>query len=183
MERNPRAPVLRLSASAGDGTQGGGPDVQFRAFHGEQLLELLHQRVLGLGQDLDQGGLIQFIERRDHRQAADQFRNETELDQILRFRFAKQFAHATLGLRAHRRGETDAGLFRSVANDFFQPVKRATYDEQDVRRIHLDEVLVRMLAAALGRYRGDRALDQLEQSLLDALAGYVTGNGGVIRLA
>ena len=40
-----------------------------------------------------------------------------------------------------------------------------------------------MLASALRGNAGHRALDQFEQSLLHALTRYVTGDGGVIRLA
>src|SRR5688500_15743138 len=40
-----------------------------------------------------------------------------------------------------------------------------------------------MLAAALRRYGGGRAFHQLEQSLLNALARYVAGDGGIVRLA
>ena len=40
-----------------------------------------------------------------------------------------------------------------------------------------------MLASALRGNAGHRAFDQLQQGLLDALARYVTGDGGVIRLA
>ena len=40
-----------------------------------------------------------------------------------------------------------------------------------------------MLAPALGGNRGHRALDQLEQGLLHALAGHVPGDGGVFRAA
>ena len=47
---------------------------------------------------------------------------------------------------------------RALANDLLQPVERAAANEQDVRRIDLHELLVRMLAA-LRRNAGDRALD------------------------
>ena len=40
-----------------------------------------------------------------------------------------------------------------------------------------------MLAAALRRYRGNRAFDQLQKRLLHALAGHVTRNRRVVRLA
>ena len=40
-----------------------------------------------------------------------------------------------------------------------------------------------MLAPALGRHRGDGAFDELEQRLLDALAGHVAGDRGVVGLA
>ena len=40
-----------------------------------------------------------------------------------------------------------------------------------------------MLASALGRYIGDSALHDLQQRLLNALAAYVTGDGGVLAAA
>src|SRR3546814_18988433 len=68
-------------------------------------------------------------------------------------------------------------LFRS------QPVEGAAHVEQDVGGVDLDEVLVGMLAAALGRHRGHRALDELEQRLLHHFAGHVAGDGRVVGLA
>jgi hypothetical protein len=49
---------------------------------------LLDQRVLGLDQDLDQRFLVQLAQRGDHRQTADQFRDQAELDQIFRLGFS-----------------------------------------------------------------------------------------------
>ena len=66
---------------------------------------------------------------------------------------------------------------------FSRPAKGAAADEQDIGRIDLHEVLVRVLAAALRRNRGDGAFDQLEQRLLHALAGNVAGDRGVVGLA
>ena len=40
-----------------------------------------------------------------------------------------------------------------------------------------------MLATALGRHRGNGALDQLQQRLLHALSGHVPGDGGIVGLA
>src|SRR6202023_2483757 len=68
-------------------------------------------------------------------------------------------------------------------DDPLEAVERATDDEQDVGGVDLDEVLVGMLAAALGRYVGARTLEDLQQRLLDALAGNVAGDGRVVRLA
>ena len=64
-----------------------------------------------------------------------------------------------------------------------QPVERAAADEQDVGGVDLDELLLGVLAAALGRHVADRALDDLEQGLLHALAAHVPGDGGVLALA
>src|SRR2546423_2120103 len=63
------------------------------------------------------------------------------------------------------------------------PVERPAADEQDVFRIHLDVLLLRVLAAALGRHARHRALEDLEQRLLHALARHVAGGARVLRLA
>lgn len=66
---------------------------------------------------------------------------------------------------------------------FSRPHEGAAHDEQDVRRVDLDELLVGMLAAALRRDRGRRALQDLEQRLLDALAAHVPRDRRVLALA
>ena len=50
-------------------------------------------------------------------------------------------------------------------------------------RVDLDELLMRVLAAALRRDVRDRALDDFQQCLLHALAGDVARDGGVLALA
>ena len=68
-------------------------------------------------------------------------------------------------------------------DDLLEPDEGAAADEQDVRGVDLEELLLRVLAAALGRHVGDRALEDLQQRLLHALAGDVAGDGGVLALA
>ena len=68
-------------------------------------------------------------------------------------------------------------------DDVLEPGERAGHDEQHVRRVDLDELLVRMLAAALRRNRGDRALEDLQQRLLHALARDVARDRRVLGLA
>ena len=68
-------------------------------------------------------------------------------------------------------------------DDLLEADERAAADEQDVGRVDLQELLLRVLAAALGRHVGDGALDDLQQRLLHALAGDVAGDGGVLALA
>ena len=70
-----------------------------------------------------------------------------------------------------------------LLDDPLETVERAAADEQDVGRVDLDEVLVGMLATALGRHVGDGPLEDLEERLLDALAGHVAGDRRVVRLA
>src|SRR5439155_9443382 len=61
--------------------------------------------------------------------------------------------------------------------------KRAAANEEDIRGVDLEELLVRVLAAALRRDVRDRAFEDLQQRLLDALARYVARNRGVLVLA
>src|SRR5690606_20328956 len=60
--------------------------------------------------------------------------------------------------------------------------ERTAADEQDVGRIDLEELLLRVLAAALRRHRGDRAFDQLQERLLHAFAGDVARDRRVVAL-
>ncbi len=76
------------------------------------------------------------------------------------------------------RALTDAAL-----DDLVEPDEGAAADEQDVGGVDLQEVLLRVLAPALGRHVGDRALDDLEQRLLHALTRHVARDGGVVALA
>ena len=84
---------------------------------------------------------------------------------------------AQLGLEAERL-LADAPLDHPIEAD-----EGAAADEQDVGRVDLEELLVRVLAAALGRDVGDRAFEDLQQRLLDALARHVAGDRGVLVLA
>ena len=64
-----------------------------------------------------------------------------------------------------------------------RPDEGAAADEEDVGRVDLQEILLRVLAAALGRHVRDRALDDLEERLLHALARDVARDAGVVALA
>ena len=68
-------------------------------------------------------------------------------------------------------------------DDLLEAGERAAADEEDVGGVDLQEFLLRMLAAALRRHRGDRAFDQLEQRLLHAFARHVARDGRVVGLA
>ena len=70
-----------------------------------------------------------------------------------------------------------------LLDDLLEPGERAAADEQHVGGVDLDEFLMRVLAAALRRHRGRGALEDLQQRLLDALAGYVPGDRRVLALA
>ena len=69
-----------------------------------------------------------------------------------------------LGAEAHGLGPD------ALLDDVLDAHEGAAADEQDVGGVHLDEFLVGVLAAALGRHVGHGAFDELEQGLLHALA-------------
>ena len=79
--------------------------------------------------------------------------------------------------------EADALVADAALDDLLQPGERPTQDEQHVGGVDLDELLVRVLAPALRRHRRLGALEDLEQRLLHALAGHVTGDRRVLALA
>ena len=68
-------------------------------------------------------------------------------------------------------------------DDLVEAGERTAADEQDVRGVDLDELLVRVLAATLRRHRRGRALEDLEQRLLHTLAGHVARDRRVLGLA
>src|SRR5439155_17516246 len=84
---------------------------------------------------------------------------------------------ADVGAEAHTL-VADAAL-----DDLLDAGEGATADEEDVRRVDLDELLVGVLAPALRGNRGGGALEDLQQRLLHALTGDVTGDRRVLALA
>src|SRR5690606_5948807 len=159
-------------------------ELELDALHLEELLILLRQSVLRLGENLHERVLVELLERRDHGQPADELRDQPVLDQILRLDVLKHLVDvaARLFLAPHFRNEADAALLRAVQNDLLEPRERTAADEQDVRGIDLQKLLLRMLAAALRRHGGDRSLDQLEQRLLHAFARDVARDRRVVAL-
>ena len=67
MARRPRAPLLRASASFATADERALRELELHAVHLEELLVLLHERVLRLREDVDQRLLVQLVERREHR--------------------------------------------------------------------------------------------------------------------
>ena len=76
--------------------------------------------------------------------------------------------------------EADRPLAQPLADDLVDVHERAAADEQDVARVHLDVLLLGMLAAALRRDVGHGAFEHLEQRLLHAFAGDVAGDRDVL---
>ena len=70
----------------------------------------------------------------------------------------------------------------AALDDLVEAGERAAADEEDVRRVDREELLVRVLAPALWRHRRDGALEDLQERLLHALAGDVARDRRVVRL-
>ncbi len=79
--------------------------------------------------------------------------------------------------------ETDALPADPLLDELLQAGEGPTADEQDVRGIDSEELLRRVLATALWRHAGLSTLEDLEQSLLNAFTGHVTGDRRVVGLA
>src|SRR6202162_2593571 len=146
----------------------------------EELLVLLDQRVLRLGEDAHDVLLVEVVQRDDDRQAADELRDEPVLQQVLRLELLERLGYRLALDLVVRRPETDRPPADALLDDLLQPVERAATDEQDVGGVDLDEIVVRVLAAALRRNVRHRALEDLEQCLLDALATDVAGDRRIV---
>src|SRR6185312_1979705 len=85
--------------------------------------------------------------------------------------------------RGDRRAEADAVVAHPPLDDLVELGEGTAADEEDVGGVDRQELLVRMLAPALRRQRGGRSLEDLQQRLLDAFAGDVTGDRRVIGFA
>ena len=62
-----------------------------------------------------------------------------------------------LGFGFYRAAEAKGGLIGTVADDLFQTIERAAANKQNIGGIHLDELLLGVLAAALRGNIGDGA--------------------------
>ena len=90
---------------------------------------------------------------------------------------------AAAGLALGVGAEAERLLAHPALDHLVEADERAAADEQDVRGVDLVELLVRVLAPALRRHVRDRALEDLQQRLLHALARDVAGDRGVLVLA
>ena len=87
---------------------------------------------------------------------------------------------SALGLAA----EADRLAADPAGDDVVEADERPAADEQDVGRVHLDVLLLGVLAAPLRRDVGDRPFEHLQEGLLHPLARDVAGDRDVVvRLA
>ena len=80
----------------------------------------------------------------------------------MRLHELEELADVALILALDLASEAQRGLVRAALDDLVEPVERAAADEQDVRRVDLDKLLLRMLAPALRGNVCDRALEDFK---------------------
>src|SRR5207249_1307292 len=148
----------------------------------EQLLVLFGERVLGLDQDAHQRVLIEGVEGHGHGQPAHQLGNEPVAQQVVGLDVDEGVLLDLLRrpLRDLLLAEPDLPPAGARLDDLLQAVERSPAHEQDVLRVDLDVLLLRVLAAALRWDARDRAFENLQERLLHALAGDVEGLLGLL---
>src|SRR5439155_3379308 len=115
----------------------------------EVFLVLLDDRVLRLSENPDEGRLVEVVERRDDRQPADELGDEPVLQQILGLDHRQEIAHPALLAPLDLRAEAHAGPPHARPDDLLEADEGAAAEEEDVRGVDLDELLMRVLSPAL----------------------------------
>ena len=133
-------------------------EIELHAVHLQELLILLDERVLRLGQDAYERIFIERFERHNDRKSPDELGNQAVLQQILRQDVAQRFPDVALHLRLDFCAEAHVLFAKTRLDDLLDAVECAAAQEQDIRRVDLNEFLVRMLAPTLRRYGSHRAL-------------------------
>ena len=163
--------------------QGGILKLKLNVLELEHLAVLTHHGVLGLGQDRHQVVLVKRLRLGDDGRTSHKLGDHAKGVEVLREHLTQQVVlvdrsgAGDLGVEAH------ALVAHAIGDDLIQTHKGTAADEQDVGRVDLQQLLLGMLAAAGGRNAGHRALKNLKQRLLNALARNIAGNGEVLGLA
>src|SRR3954463_2358670 len=153
------------------------------AVEGEEALELLDQRVARLGEDRDEVLAGELMHGAHHWQTADELGYQAVVDEVLGQRVLEDLAGVAIDARLDRRAEADALVADPSLDDLVEVRERPAADEQDVRRVDREELLVGVLAAALRRHARGGPFEDLQKRLLDALARHVARDRRVVRLA
>ena len=146
----PTGPRGAQQGLLGDGLQGVLGELQLDVVEHEGPLVLAYERVLRLNQDTDEGVFVEVAHRAHHRQPTDELGDQAELDEVLGQDVAQDFGVVALGAVGDLGAKADALAPDAALDDLVEPGERAAADEEDVRRVDLDELLVRVLAPPWG---------------------------------
>ena len=150
--------------------------------HGKQRLILFYQAVLRLHENPDHRLLVQLIQRHIDRHTPDKLGDQAVLDKVLGQRLLQQLSHLLLVLVMDIRIETDTLAVQTGRNNLIQSLKGPAADKQNILRVDGNQFLLRMFPAALGRYGSYGSLNNLQQRLLNTLAGHVSRDGDILGL-
>src|ERR1700730_9224082 len=167
----------------GHGLQGVLGELQVHTVQFEEPPVLLDQGVARLGEDEDEGLAVEVVHAGDDRQAAHELGDHAELEQILGHDLFERVRREVIVLHPEHGAKAPPVAADPLLDVFPQAGEGPAADEQYVRGVDLDELLVRVLAAALRRDRGGGPFQDLQQRLLHALTGHVTGDRGGLALA
>ena len=135
--------------------------VEIQIVQSKGCAELLYNRVFRFGKNAHQIVFCQLFKGDVDREAADKFGNKTEFYQIVRIGLVQKLAALFVGKCVHIGAEAHRVLVNARFNDFFEPYKGAAADKQNVRRVDIDEFLIRVLASPLRRNACVCAFDNL----------------------
>ena len=71
---------------------------------------------------------------------------------------------------------------QTLGDFLFNAIEGTAADEQNITGIDMNIVLIRMLAATLGRYIHHGTFKKFQKSLLNTLTADITGNGRIVAL-
>jgi len=97
------------------------------------------------------------------------------LQQILRLHVGKQLTKGFVMAGVQCRSKPHALAAHTALNELLQTMKGAATDEENLGRIDLEKFLLGMFASPLRRDTRHGPLKNLQERLLDALAGHVAG--------
>ena len=183
IERRPRAPVSRSSAFSATATSASSEKTSSIPSKEKKRWNCLTSALRGSVRIATRSSWRQLVDRRHHRQAADELGDQAVEDEVLGQALLEDLAGVLVRARGDRRAEADALVADAPLDHAVEVGERAAADEEDVRRVDRQELLVGVLAPALRRHRRGGPLEDLQQRLLHALAGDVAGDRRVVGLA
>ena len=101
--------------------------------------------------------------------------------EVLREHLAKEVFVNVLAVQGGAKANAVAA--HALGDDVLETRERTGNDEEHVGRVDLNELLLGVLAPALGRNRCHRAFQNLQECLLDTLPRDISGDGGVFCFA
>ena len=81
---------------------------------------------------------------------------------------------------ADRIVESNGFRILSRLDDLLESFECTAADKEDIRRINLNKLLMRMLSSSLWRYIGNCSFNNLQKRLLYTLTRYISGNRWIL---